>query len=93
LASLLILPVLAIFLIAPSLGSYAAERSGASVSALVNSNYPPRHRRGDPVPLSVLDYATRAVFEQDAALKDRTVKLTDFISKREGGGVRLTRMI
>ena len=92
-AWLLMLPVLAVFLIAPpSLGSYAAERSGNSVSAPVNSDYPSMPA-GNPVPLTVLEYATRAVFEHNTTLRGRTVKLTGFISKREGGGVRLTRMI
>ncbi|MGI8647017.1 MAG: TIGR03943 family protein [Acidimicrobiales bacterium] len=92
-AWLLIVPVLAIFLIAPpALGSFAAERSGTSIAAPVNSDYPPLPG-GDPAPLTVLDYATRAVFEGDASLRDRAVKLTGFTSRREGGGVRLTRII
>ncbi|MGH3804919.1 MAG: TIGR03943 family putative permease subunit [Pseudonocardiaceae bacterium] len=92
-AWLLVLPVFAIFLIAPpSLGSYAAERAGTSVTAPVDSDYPPLPA-GDPVPMTLLDYATRATFEGDASLKGRTVKLSGFVSKREGGGVRLTRMI
>ena len=42
---------------------------------------------------TVLDYATRAVFERGASLEGRTVTLSGFTSPREGGGVRLTRMI
>ncbi len=92
-AWLLVLPVFAIFLIAPpSLGSYAAVRTGTSVAAPASTDYPPLPP-GDPVPLTVLDYATRAVFEGDASLRDRTVKLSGFISPRDGGGVRLTRII
>lgn len=93
-AWLLVLPVFAIFLIAPpSLGSYAAQRTGTSVTApAANSDYPPLPA-GENVPLTVLDYATRAVFERGASLSGRTVTLTGFTSPREGGGVRLTRMI
>ncbi|MGH3544606.1 MAG: TIGR03943 family putative permease subunit [Mycobacteriales bacterium] len=92
-AWLLVLPVFAIFLIAPaSLGSYAADRAGTSIAAPDGSDYPPLPL-GDVVSLTVLDYATRAVFEGDASLQDRTVKLTGFTSRREGGGVRLNRII
>ncbi len=92
-AWLLVLPVFAIFLIAPpSLGSYAAARAGTSVTAPENTDYPPLPP-GDPVPLTVLDYATRAVFEGDASLQDRTVQLSGFTSRTDGGGIRLNRII
>jgi uncharacterized repeat protein (TIGR03943 family) len=92
-AWLLVLPVFAIFLIAPpSLGSDAAARAGTSVPVPENTDYPPLPP-GDPAPLTVLDYATRAVFEGDASLRGRTVQLSGFTSPREGGGVRLNRII
>ena len=90
-AWLLVLPVLAVFLVGPpALGSYAASRGGTSVAK--QSEYAPLPP-GDPVPLPVLDYASRAVWDRGASLGDRRVRLTGFVSPRPGGGVYLTRMI
>jgi uncharacterized repeat protein (TIGR03943 family) len=90
-AWLLVLPVFAVFLIGPpALGSYAAGRGGTSVAK--QSEYAPLPA-GDPVPLAVLDYASRAVWDRGASLTDRRVRVTGFVSPRPGGGVYLTRMI
>jgi uncharacterized repeat protein (TIGR03943 family) len=91
-AWLLVLPVFAVFLVGPpALGSYAASRGGTSVAR--QSDYAPLPA-GDPVPLPVLDYASRAVWDRGASLGDRRVRLTGFISPApSGGGVYLTRMV
>jgi uncharacterized repeat protein (TIGR03943 family) len=92
-AWLLVLPVFAIFLIAPpALGSYAASRAGSAAVARPRSDFPPLPA-GDPVAVSVLDYATRAIWESGVSLKGRSVRLTGFLSPRPGGGYYLTRII
>jgi uncharacterized repeat protein (TIGR03943 family) len=76
-AWLLVLPVFALLLVAPqALGSYAAQRSGTAVQQV--SDFPPLPA-GDPVRVGVLDYATRAVFDDGRSLQDRNVKLSGFI--------------
>jgi uncharacterized repeat protein (TIGR03943 family) len=74
---LLVLPVFALLLVAPqALGSYAAQRSGTALQE--TSDFPPLPA-GDPVRVSVLDYATRAVYDDGRSLKERNVKLSGFI--------------
>lgn len=96
-AWLLVLPIAAIIMIAPpSLGSYAASKSGTATSVAKQKNPKsiyPALPTGDVVPLSMLDYAARATFERGASLQGREVKLVGFISPRQGGGVYLTRMM
>lgn len=75
-AWLLLAPVLGLLLVAPpALGSYAAGRTG---SALVEkSDFAPLPA-GDPVRLTMLDYASRAVFDRGASIGQRRVELTGF---------------
>jgi uncharacterized repeat protein (TIGR03943 family) len=76
-AWLLVLPVLALLLVAPpALGSYAAQRSGTALQQ--TSDFPPLPD-GDPVRVGVLDYATRAVFDDGRSLQNRNLKLSGFI--------------
>jgi uncharacterized repeat protein (TIGR03943 family) len=83
--------VLALLLVAPpALGSYAANRSGTALQQ--TSDFPPLPD-GDPVKISVLDYATRAVFDDTKALRDRRVKMSGFILLGEDGSPYLTRMV
>jgi uncharacterized repeat protein (TIGR03943 family) len=90
---LLLAPVFALLVIAPpALGSYAASRSGTDLRARASTNYPPLPD-GDPVRLSVLDYATRAVFDQGRSLGSRTVTMSGFLVADDHGGWYLTRMV
>jgi uncharacterized repeat protein (TIGR03943 family) len=90
-AWLLVLPVLAIFLVGPpALGSYAAGRTGTAVAA--KSEYPPLPA-GNPVPVTLLDYGSRAIWDAGLSLTGRHVELTGFTSPRPGGGMYLTRMV
>lgn len=91
---LLILPVLGLLLVAPpALGSYAADQAGTALSSQQVSDYPPLPD-GDPVAVSVLDYASRALFDKGASIGDRRVKLTGFITTGGPGGEPiLARMI
>jgi uncharacterized repeat protein (TIGR03943 family) len=92
-AWLLAAPMLVLLLLAPpALGSFAAERSGTAVGdPPADAGYPPLPD-GDPVRLSVLDYANRAVFERGASLAQRRVMLTGFVTTDRTGTRYLTRM-
>nr|WP_205808393.1 TIGR03943 family protein [Micromonospora sp. HNM0581] len=90
---LLILPVLGLLLVAPpALGSYAAGQAGTALSAPQQSDYPPLPE-GDPVQVSVLDYASRALFDRGASIGDRRVQLTGFIATGGDGQAILARMV
>jgi uncharacterized repeat protein (TIGR03943 family) len=92
-AWLLILPVLGLLLVAPpALGSYAAGQAGTALSSKQISDYPPLPA-GDPAKISVLDYASRAVFDKGVSLGDRTVQLTGFITQGPNGEPILARII
>jgi uncharacterized repeat protein (TIGR03943 family) len=90
-AWLLLLPVFALLLVAPpALGSYEAGRSGTALPAV--SEFPPLPA-GDPVAVDVLDYATRAVFDDGRSLEGRRLRLTGFLLAGEGGEPFLARMV
>lgn len=91
---LLILPVLGLLLVAPpALGSYAAGQAGSVLSAQGSeSDYPPLPA-GDPVDVGLLDYASRAVFDQGRSLTGRTLRLTGFVTPGPDGEPMLARMV
>ncbi|WP_407653648.1 TIGR03943 family putative permease subunit [Actinoplanes oblitus] len=89
---LLLLPVLGLLLVSPpALGSFAAGQAG-SVGPAAASDYPPLPA-GDPVEVSLLDYASRAVFDSGRSLAGRNVKLTGFITPGPDGKPMLARMV
>jgi len=91
-AWLLVLPALALLLVAPpALGSFSAARSGTALGA-GNSQLGPLPE-GDPVRLSVLDYANRAVFDHGRSLGGRHITLSGFLLPGDGGTWYLTRMV
>lgn len=91
-AWLLVLPVLAILLVAPpALGSFSAARASGAVPEPVSSDFeslPP----GDPVDVPLYDYAGRAVWGAGRTLEGRQVALTGFVTPGRGGGWFVTRM-
>jgi uncharacterized repeat protein (TIGR03943 family) len=91
---LLILPVLGLLLVAPpALGSYAANQAGSVVAAPAEgSDYPPLPA-GDPADLSLIDYASRALFDAGRSLQDRDIRLTGFITTAPDGKPMLARMV
>lgn len=91
---LLLAPVLALLLVAPpALGSEAASRNGTALSAAqTGSDFPPLPD-ADPARISVLDYASRAVFEKGKSLGDRRLVLSGFIVIGADGKPYLARMI
>jgi uncharacterized repeat protein (TIGR03943 family) len=83
--------VFALLLVAPpALGSYAANRSGTALQQV--SDFAPLPA-GDPVKLSVLDYATRAVFDEGKSIGNRRVKMSGFVLIGEDGSPYLARMV
>jgi uncharacterized repeat protein (TIGR03943 family) len=89
-AWLLVLPVFALLLVAPpALGSYAANRAGTALQE--TSDFPPLPP-GDPVTVSVVDYATRAVYDDGKSLAGRRVQVTGFVMVGDDGAPYLARM-
>jgi uncharacterized repeat protein (TIGR03943 family) len=91
---LLILPVLGLLLVAPpALGSYAAGQAGSvSAQPASDSDYPPLPP-GDPAPVSLLDYASRALFDEGKSLAGRDLRLTGFITPAPDGRPLLARIV
>ncbi|MBB6119591.1 TIGR03943 family putative permease subunit [Nocardiopsis algeriensis] len=101
-AWLLLLPVLAVFVVAPpALGSYTVESTAES------SGPPPRENRersgafddgledaapGEVVPLDLRQFVMRAWIDEERHLAGRTVELTGFAVPAEGEGWYLARL-
>jgi uncharacterized repeat protein (TIGR03943 family) len=93
-AWLLLLPIFAIFLVAPpALGSYAAGRGENNVAKPQDDSSFAPLPAGDPVPTTLADYATRAIWDQGRSLQGRRVRLVGFVSPRPGGGYYVTRLV
>ncbi len=91
-AWLLLVPIVAIFVIAPpSLGAYTAARATTNVAAPASPKAPPLPAT-DPVPLLLADYAARAVWDAGLTLQGRTVQLVGFVTPDPAGGWWLTRL-
>lgn len=90
-AWLLLLPVLTIFLVAPpALGAYSASRDTTNSIATDRSMAP--LPPGDPVPLYLSDYVTRAVWDEGRTLVGRSVALTGFVLDQPDGSWLLARL-
>ncbi|MEK9664547.1 MAG: TIGR03943 family protein [Candidatus Nanopelagicales bacterium] len=91
-AWLLLLPVLAIFLIAPPpLGAYAAARDTTNGVQPREAKAPPLPE-GDPVSVTVSDYVGRAVWDDGTSLEGRNVQMTGFVTPNPDGSWWLTRL-
>ncbi|MEU6097621.1 TIGR03943 family protein [Streptomyces sp. NPDC047079] len=89
-AWLLVLPLFALILVAPpALGSYSALRAGTALQPPLAY---PALPSGDPVPLSLVDYAGRAAYGHGHSLGNRTVEITGFVALDHGGTPYLVRM-
>jgi uncharacterized repeat protein (TIGR03943 family) len=88
---LMVLPLLALILVSPpALGSYSAGRIGTALQpAMVSPTVP----AGDPVQLSVVDYAGHAVYDHGRSLTNRRIELSGFITPGPGATIYLTRMV
>jgi uncharacterized repeat protein (TIGR03943 family) len=82
-AWLLLLPVLAVFLVAPpALGADSVQRSATtnrSAAAGDGSALFPPLPAGDVIDLPLSDFASRAAWDTGNSLNDRAVKLTGFV--------------
>ena len=92
-AWLLVVPVLAIFLIAPpALGAYTADRQASVTTAPDATAQAPPLPAGDPVAIALNDYASRAIWDDGKTLVGRSVSLTGFATAAPNGGWYLTRL-
>jgi uncharacterized repeat protein (TIGR03943 family) len=90
-AWLLLLPVFALIVVVPpALGSYAANRAGTALQPPVAFASLPSD---DPLRITVMDYATRAVYDHGHSLAGRQVELVGFITVGPHGVPYLTRMV
>lgn len=91
-AWLLVLPVLAIFLIAPpALGAYTAARATPVIQPPPTPKLPALPA-GDPTTTTLQDYAVRAVWDDGRTLTGRTLSLVGFVTPGDNGSWYLTRM-
>jgi len=91
---MIIAPVLGLLLVAPpAMGAFAAGQSGTALSTAAESDFPPLPSGDDVLPITMLDYASRAVFDKGQSLGDRRVRLTGFLATGSDGRQVLARMI
>ena len=93
-AWMLALPLLAVLLVAPPpLGAFAAGRQSGNVLSTSQTSYPPLPEAVDgAIPLTMVDYTFRALYDQDESLAGERVRLVGFVTPNEGGdGYLLTR--
>jgi putative membrane protein len=90
-AWLLVLPLLALAMVVPPpLGSYAAQHAGTVLQQ--PGGFPPLPT-ADPLPLELVDYAARAVYDHGHSLGTRRIQATGFITLDRNGAFYLTRMV
>jgi uncharacterized repeat protein (TIGR03943 family) len=88
---LLVLPLLALVLVSPpALDSYSGMRAGTTLPPHFGLTALPA---GDPLRLTVSDYADRAVTDHGHTLGNRTITLTGFVAFDRNGSVYLLRML
>jgi uncharacterized repeat protein (TIGR03943 family) len=93
-AWLLVLPLLALLLIAPPpLGAFAAGRQSARPPVTTQTTYPPLPAmEAGAVPLPMTEYVFRALYDPDRSLEGSRLRLTGFVTPVEGEeGYHLTR--
>lgn len=96
-AWLLMLPLLALLLIAPPpLGAFAASRQTDVAPAVDTTvDYPPLpEAEGGAVPLSMSDFVFRALYDDERSLDGPTVRLTGFVAPSQSDDdYQLTRFV
>jgi uncharacterized repeat protein (TIGR03943 family) len=89
----LVVPALLLVAFAPpALGSFQASRNGTALPRPGTSEFGPL-AEGDPVRVSVLDYAARAVYDEGRTLVGRRVTLSGFVIAGPDGTPYLARMV
>ncbi|MDM4721202.1 TIGR03943 family protein [Micromonospora sp. WMMA1363] len=92
-AWLLVLPVLALTLLAPpALGAYRAERTGTMLHRSPGVSYPALPAE-DPVTLTLYEFAYRASTDAGASLAGRRVRLIGFVATGPDGRLLLARIV
>jgi uncharacterized repeat protein (TIGR03943 family) len=92
-AWLVLAPVVAILVIAPpALGSYSAKRLPVSAIKPPSRHFPPL-TGADPVHLSLLDFYSRAAFDDGRTLTGHQVALTGFVLRGDNGGFQIARLV
>jgi uncharacterized repeat protein (TIGR03943 family) len=87
---LLVLPLLALILVAPpALGSYSAMRTGTALQQPYGYDSLPA---AGPLRLTVVDYASRAVYDHGRHIDGRQIKVTGFVALDRTGNPYLVRM-
>ncbi|MEU9453015.1 TIGR03943 family protein [Streptomyces sp. NPDC048277] len=87
---LLVLPLLALILVAPpALGSYSAVRAGTALQQPYGYLKLPN---ADPIPLNLVDYAGRAVYDHGRSFHGRSVRIAGFVALDSKGTPYLVRM-
>jgi uncharacterized repeat protein (TIGR03943 family) len=90
---LLLLPVLAIFLVAPpALGADAVSRSASVAPQRSAVNFPPLPAGPAPA-LRMSDFVTRAVWDDAGSLNGRQVRLLGFVVQGDDGVTYLARLV
>jgi uncharacterized repeat protein (TIGR03943 family) len=90
---LLLVPTLTLLLFAPpALGAFQADRNGTALSSVAGSDFAPLPA-GDPVRLSLMDYAARAVFDTGRSLAGRRVVVSGFVIVRPDAQPYLARLV
>ncbi len=90
---LVLAPVVAILVIAPpALGSFSAARVPATVAKPARSQFAALPDRS-PVPLQLIDFAARAVWDDGHTLTGHDVALTGFVLRADSGGFVLSRLV
>jgi len=93
-ALLLVLPLVALLLIAPApLGAFSAARVAPVPPAPADPGAFEALPAGDPVELKVVDFVRRATEGGSASLAGRNVRMTGFVTPNPAGGWWLTRMV
>ncbi|MGA5505009.1 TIGR03943 family putative permease subunit [Streptomyces umbrinus] len=92
-AWLLTAPALALLLFPPpALGSYSAGREEARVAAQGTGTFP-ELPAVDPVDLTLGAFASRAEWDTGASMKNRTVRLTGFVTRDDDGTWYIARLL
>jgi uncharacterized repeat protein (TIGR03943 family) len=95
-AWMLVLPLLALLLIAPPpLGAFAAGRQSARPPVTTQTAFPPLpDAEAGAVPLSMSEYVFRALYDRDTSLDGARLRLTGFVTHDEDAeGYLLTRFM
>jgi len=95
-AWLLVLPLLALLLVAPPpLGQFAAARQSTAPIVSTRTTYQPLPAEVDgAVPLAVGDFVLRALYDEERSVDGRPVRLVGFVSDTDQpGGFLLSRFL